>query len=885
MHVEALHTRPSLASESPTTPKEPGTMSSNTSSSRPSEQPESKQPNSKQPGTPARLHPTDPTDGGLRSPLGIRWLLVVGASVVAVSVVRLVAAEWQHLAPTLQYLLLAFGAFGVFAAGDVLNRRLRLPVAGSALLALYTVLVPLLAWGAGRQGMLATSLGLVTTLAALLALLAAVPHLLRTTLDLEDRTLPLAFGTMVLAVPLLPWLESLLAPAARLNFFLATSLGLAGVLWWACRHLNRELFHRDRTRFEERTVHLLPFLALVVTYTLACASMGFHSKLRAVPLALASLALMEAGAEYHRALAKALQRPLETWPLRSRALMATGIAGLVISVPLSFYGLIEGAAVVTTLVATRLLIGGVRNRRALDYAAGLGFAVLAYHLVPTLVPAFVRELYHGLLAALGLSGDGAAISLADVGLLALLVAVGRPIQQRLTRTQLRLHGVAVALVGMFALLVALTDFDALRLLVIPTAALLTLALAVLRTPAPLVALYQASILGTLLWTGGLTLEGIDTTGVVVLACTNLAWLLAATWAHRRGLFPQKERLLWGRLAAGPGVLMASLLAIPALFLEPWVGITLWLTGGAVFVLTGPLVRRTQNPTDADPSLTFGLVVMVLATPALGIFRLVEEAHWTPFQGALVSLGLAAFFRFAMIPRLPWGKLLRARHASWILLAGIICQGLSAAFLSFATEPAGNPWLALAPAFLASALFALLAHDDHLRTTTATISASLFAVATTALVYHLPFLSREIFCLGPGLGLLTLATLLRHQLGEAWTSRLVTAGATCLYAMPVWGLLGEVAWGWQALLLVLAVCFGAVAFLLRSRSLLIASSAALAIDLTFFLIELRRAAPSLLWVLGIVFGLTLMALAALLEHRREAFQQRLRVWGTELRTWS
>ena len=104
-------------------------------------------------------------------------------------------------------------------------------------------------------------------------------------------------------------------------------------------------------------------------------------------------------------------------------------------------------------------------------------------------------------------------------------------------------------------------------------------------------------------------------------------------------------------------------------------------------------------------------------------------------------------------------------------------------------------------------------------------------------------------------------------------------------MPVWGLLGEVAWGWQALLLVMAVCFGAVAFLLRSRSLLIASSAALAIDLTFFLIELRRAAPSLLWVLGIVFGLTLMALAALLEHRREAFQQRLRVWGTELRTWS
>ena len=37
-------------------------------------------------------------------------------------------------------------------------------------------------------------------------------------------------------------------------------------------------------------------------------------------------------------------------------------------------------------------------------------------------------------------------------------------------------------------------------------------------------------------------------------------------------------------------------------------------------------------------------------------------------------------------------------------------------------------------------------------------------------------------------------------------------------------------------------------------------------------------------LSLVFGLALMTLAALLEHRRELLLQRLRMWAGELRGW-
>ena len=60
-------------------------------------------------------------------------------------------------------------------------------------------------------------------------------------------------------------------------------------------------------------------------------------------------------------------------------------------------------------------------------------------------------------------------------------------------------------------------------------------------------------------------------------------------------------------------------------------------------------------------------------------------------------------------------------------------------------------------------------------------------------------------------------------------------------------------------------FGTASFTLRSRSLLTVSTAALLTDLGFVVFRIGTTAPTVLWVLGLVFGLALMAVAAWLEH--------------------
>ncbi len=161
----------------------------------------------------------------------------------------------------------------------------------------------------------------------------------------------------------------------------------------------------------------------------------------------------------------------------------------------------------------------------------------------------------------------------------------------------------------------------------------------------------------------------------------------------------------------------------------------------------------------------------------------------------------------------------------------------------------------------------------------------FAASTTVLFSHLSLVGPELYWLAPGLALIGLSRLLKREVGERWSARLFTVGAGCLYAMPVLGLLGEMAWGWQIVLLLLAIAFGAASFQLRSRSLLTLSTAAAVIDLGFFLLKLGHTAPLLLWAVGIFFGLALMGCATLLEYRRELLLQKIRVWGREIRSWA
>ena len=104
-------------------------------------------------------------------------------------------------------------------------------------------------------------------------------------------------------------------------------------------------------------------------------------------------------------------------------------------------------------------------------------------------------------------------------------------------------------------------------------------------------------------------------------------------------------------------------------------------------------------------------------------------------------------------------------------------------------------------------------------------------------------------------------------------------------MPIHALYHELGWGWQAVLAVFCVGFGAMSFALRSGALLSVSTAALLVDMGFFVLKIRATEPMLLWVAGTAFGMSLMAWAAWLEHKREGLLQQIRVFGHQLKAWN
>jgi hypothetical protein len=212
-------------------------------------------------------------------------------------------------------------------------------------------------------------------------------------------------------------------------------------------------------------------------------------------------------------------------------------------------------------------------------------------------------------------------------------------------------------------------------------------------------------------------------------------------------------------------------------------------------------------------------------------------------------------------------------------------GLSLPFLAGALALArGGVWFPALAAFLVSLFYMVVATRETRREFPALASAAFLALALMKVI-AIAGLGVEIYFLAPGFALILLSLLLRKELGPVWSRHVTAAGASCVYATPIVALSGAVSWGWLAALLVTAVGFGAGSFALRSRSLLTVSTAALLTDLGFFVLRIGTTAPTLLWVLGLAFGLALMATAAWLESRREGVLQQIHLFGRELRAWN
>ncbi len=975
-----------------------------------------------------------PIDHGLRSVQGIRWLLLAGGLVVAVSVIRLVAAEWGILIPAARFLTLVAGALAVFGAGDVTRRRLCLPVAGSALLFLGMALVPLLAWGAAYLELLSARLGWLSLVIGLGALLAIADHTLRGVLAYRGGAYTVASGIFLVALPVLPYLEARYLESGWSGspkiFFLVAAAVLGLLLRGACRHINRFFFHRDRLSGVERPVHWLPFAMLVLLYGAGMSLLAAFSTHLAVPLVFVAIALIDAGEEYYRALIRATAEEGEEkrsrWPRRSLALLALGFAALAAAPAVAMLDTgRHSLAVVASIAALRLLTWARRYSNTAAHACGLLAAIVAYHAFPVLVPEVVRNLFLLAVHSLGVdSGGPGALSLGDLGMLAALLALAWSLGHRLTPAMRRAHAVITAGCASLMLLVSLLDPAASRLVAPAIATLLAAGIFILRWRALIPIFYQALATSALAWAWSPALSGalISARTALYLGAAHLFFLGAGLVAARRREPAVSASVI--RLLAWPPVAVAFALLLRALVLAEshWaIAGILTLVAAKTLLLSALLLRRTWLFAIASLAVVCG--AHCLAMHCLAMHRLavsangeatailsmvsqglmaafwllawgcegrgealgkslrqaahlgsvvcaelgllwpvaaliggsgagVEAFHLALLAGMLIADELRAAKRSsltatdgaeywptwrleaAMVLLFVWvpaqvfglasGSVLTLIAAAWLTLAvalfataGLLARHrragssgeriarLAPSFLSTAMisatmagiaailatlDTAGSPWLPILPGFLASALFVFIAVDRRAVTRSynkpsSFLATGYFAACGATLLSRLDSWGPELHCLGPGLALLGLSGLLRHELDRGWRRRLFTAGATLLYAMPVLGLLEELSWGWQIVLLLLSVAFGAASFRLRSRSLLLVSSIAMIVDLACFLIKLRQTAPLLVWVAGIVFGLSLMAAAALLEHRREMLLQRIRIWGRELRAWA
>ena len=367
-------------------------------------------------------NPASREEDGLRSARGIRWLLLAGAMVTAVSLFRLVESQWQLMSVALQYGVVVIGALALYGTGEITHQRLRLPLAGSALMLLYSALVPVLSWGAVYLDLLDQPLGWVAFVIGNAALLAAARRPLRLILGYRGVGFPAVLAVFMVAQAILPELVDRL-PNDTMVLSLASAVLLGGLLHFGSRHINRFFFHRDRRDGVERAVEWIPFVILCVLYAGAMLLLDPTPQMMALPLAVIGMVLADTGEEYYRELVRSTGQRSRRWPKRSVALMTIGITAMVIALPLSLMDpTLRTSALVSLCVAAYMVRWSRRSPGLGPHLAALAAVFVAYHSAPALVPAVVKDLWARLMAGLDLTPTSPlALGIADLGFLLILV--------------------------------------------------------------------------------------------------------------------------------------------------------------------------------------------------------------------------------------------------------------------------------------------------------------------------------------------------------------------------------------------------------------------------------------------------------------------------------
>ena len=601
------------------------------------------------PELPPLPQPAGLADRGLRSTPAIRWLLLAGALVSGVSVFKMVQEQWGKMTAPPQFLILVGGALAIFGLGILTRQRLRLPYAGSALLFLFTGLVPVLAFGAHYLKLLDTPWGWIAFGAGTAVLLGAAVSVLRSVLRYRGWIYPAAFGTMLFALPVLPQLSG---PKPSETFYGTAALLLGAVLYAGSRHANRFFFHRDRLDGEDRPVHLVPFLLLGVLYAGGMILLGLKSAFLALPVAVLGAVLISTGEEYYRALARSLGRAPERWPRRSVALLALGFSLAVAAVPLSLLDSTVRCLALTALLATGLFLRwSLRYSTASVHALGIATAAVVWYAFPAL---------------LGFKlGDPLNLGWSHLGFLAALTVFGAvmarlQIPEKLRRT----HGVLISLYLLGITILGVIE-PATPLFLTTALALTVAGLPFLRRVEPMAV--AVLTLAALAWTGSGKLDPACLSGSVVLALILASRFLEGGLSRLTGASIETAR----RALLGPAVAVGSFLILHAAYVTVMTGRSSLLAieaalAGAIWMVAGIRLRSSIGFTVGGMTLSLGL----------HLFLFLELHGFSPWMAVLTQALFLLYW--AAVSVHPRARILAFLHGALgvIWLAHAALDGLS-----------------------------------------------------------------------------------------------------------------------------------------------------------------------------------------------------------------
>lgn len=148
---------------------------------------------------------------------------------------------------------------------------------------------------------------------------------------------------------------------------------------------------------------------------------------------------------------------------------------------------------------------------------------------------------------------------------------------------------------------------------------------------------------------------------------------------------------------------------------------------------------------------------------------------------------------------------------------------------------------------------------------------------------LSWTSIEFYMVPAGFSVLLFSRVLRADLPEAGRKGLQYVGSLMVLLSPIVQVL-DGSWQHMLLLLILSVIVIVLAIGLRIRSLVYCGTGFLMVDLLAMVVQSTVDSPTLLWGVGILTGVGIMALAAYCERHREQLLGRLRMLSSELATW-